>query len=144
MVLDPDKLQILIEQLSQLCGQDPHTSTALADACILPITDEEDLLERAELLDQIVATGEHHMLTLFSNGILQRIEEFEQQQSANEPHLLLKQLMTERDLKQKDLSHIVPQSVLSEILNQKRQMNLRHVKKFADFFDIPVDSFIKR
>ncbi|MGG2022002.1 transcriptional regulator [Pseudomonas sp. S8] len=51
-------------------------------------------------------------------------------------------LMREHGLTQSDLPGVGTQSVVSEILNGKRKLNLRQVRWLADYFKVPVDVFI--
>ena len=45
-------------------------------------------------------------------------------------------------LKQSDLKHIAPQSVISDILNGKRAINLAQAKGFSEYFNLPFETFI--
>lgn len=50
---------------------------------------------------------------------------------------LLKVLITERQLRQKDLVPIFKtESIVSDILNGKRQLTLRHIQELAQFFNL--------
>lgn len=51
--------------------------------------------------------------------------------------------MDERGVKQKDLSDIVNQSAVSEILGGKRKMTVAQIKRFAAFFSVPAEVFIR-
>jgi HTH-type transcriptional regulator / antitoxin HigA len=50
--------------------------------------------------------------------------------------------MSAHDIKQSDLPEIGSQGVVSEILNGKRQLNLRQIKALSKRFGLPVDAFI--
>ena len=50
--------------------------------------------------------------------------------------------MREHGLTQSDLPGVGPQSVVSEILSGKRQLNLRQIRWLAERFNVPVDVFI--
>lgn len=54
----------------------------------------------------------------------------------------LKFLMEQHNLKQSDLPEIGSQGVVSEILNNKRKLNLTQIKKLAKRFHISADTFI--
>tara|TARA_B100000614_G_C14148593_1_gene327439 strand:+ start:96 stop:509 length:414 start_codon:yes stop_codon:yes gene_type:complete len=54
----------------------------------------------------------------------------------------LKYLMAEHNLKQSDLSEIGSQGVVSEILNGKRELNLRQVKLLSQRFSVSPNVFI--
>lgn len=54
----------------------------------------------------------------------------------------LRYLMREHGLNQADLPEIGTQSIVSEILSGKRQLNLRQVRELSDRFGVPVEVFI--
>ncbi|MCY1520277.1 Antitoxin HigA [compost metagenome] len=56
-------------------------------------------------------------------------------------HEVLRNLMSEHNLTQCDLTEIGAQSVVSEILNGKRQFNVRHIRALAERFKVPADVF---
>lgn len=56
---------------------------------------------------------------------------------------LLKVLITERGLRQKDLVPIFKtESIVSDIFNGKRQLTLRHIQELAQFFDLSPGVFL--
>jgi len=56
---------------------------------------------------------------------------------------ILKFLMTQNGLKQKDLVGVLGEkSSVSEILNGKRSLNLKHIKALADKFNVKPATFI--
>jgi len=56
---------------------------------------------------------------------------------------VLKFLMTQNDIKQKDLVGIVgSKSTVSEILNGKRPLNLQHIKALAHKFNVKPATFV--
>ncbi|MGK7893523.1 MAG: type II toxin-antitoxin system HigA family antitoxin [Xenococcus sp. (in: cyanobacteria)] len=56
---------------------------------------------------------------------------------------LLKVLITERQLRQKDLVPIFKtESIISEILNGKRQLTVRHIQELAQFFQLSPAVFL--
>lgn len=77
-------------------------------------------------------------------GIL--IEEYDEEHFAPELKAtgidVLKLLMEENHLKQSDLPEIGPQSIVSEILHGKRQLNLNHIKALAKRFNVRPEVFI--
>jgi len=54
---------------------------------------------------------------------------------------MLKFLMQQHGLRQGDLPEIGTQSVVSEIINGKREINLRQVRKLKERFGISADAF---
>jgi len=81
---------------------------------------------------------------LIVDAIADRIEEFES--SMEMPFISiperLRGLMEIKNLKQSDLKEIAPQSVISDILNGKREVNLNQAKGFASYFGLPIYKFI--
>lgn len=53
----------------------------------------------------------------------------------------LRYLMRERGLNQGDLPEVGTQSVVSEILSGKRQLNVRQIRYLAKHFGVPADVF---
>ncbi|WP_455925181.1 helix-turn-helix domain-containing protein [Pseudomonas putida] len=55
---------------------------------------------------------------------------------------VLKFLLEQHRLKQSDLPEVGPQSVISELISGKRQLNLRQVRALAARFSVSADVFI--
>ncbi|MGL4882894.1 MAG: helix-turn-helix domain-containing protein [Waterburya sp.] len=56
---------------------------------------------------------------------------------------LLKVLIAERNLRQKDLIPIFKtESIVSDILNSKRQLTVRHIQELAQFFNLSPAVFL--
>lgn len=112
-----------------------------------PIESEKEVLERAEVMDQIMDMAKHEndVVFLFADAIAERIEDFEC--SMEMPHIpapeRLRELMKIRSVKQRDLKSVASQSIISEILNGKREVNLKQAKGFAEYFGLPVTNFIE-
>ena len=63
--------------------------------------------------------------------------------SASSPRQVLRHLMDQRQLKQADLAPVFGTvSVVSEVLNGKRQINAKQARKLADYFHISTDVFV--
>lgn len=111
-----------------------------------PIESEEEVLERAEVMDQMMDMAKHEndIVLVFANSIADRIEEFENNMEM--PLITvterLRGLMDIKGLKQEDLKSIAPQSVISDILKNKREVNLKQAKGFSAYFNLPIDNFI--
>ena len=59
------------------------------------------------------------------------------------PHRVLKTLMENRGLRQKDLVHIFSSSgTISEVLNGKRGISKSQAKALGEYFHLPADVFI--
>lgn len=49
--------------------------------------------------------------------------------------------MAQHGLGQSDLAEVATQSVISEILSGKRQLNIRHIKALSERFKVSADTF---
>jgi len=59
------------------------------------------------------------------------------------PHEVLRELMLQRGLKQRDLLGIFgSDGIASEVVNGKRNISRTHAKSLAEYFHVPVDLFI--
>ncbi|EMJ85558.1 helix-turn-helix domain-containing protein [Leptospira meyeri] len=97
-----------------------------------------------ELIDE-VGNDEKHQLAPLLETVGNLIEEYENDhfmQPNAEPIDVLKYLMQENNLTQKDLSILGSQGVVSEILNGKRDLNVRQIKALAEMFKIAPSVFI--
>ena len=97
-----------------------------------------------ELIDE-VGNNEKHQLAPLLETVGNLIEEYENDhfiQPNSEPIEVLKFLMQENNLTQKDLNILGSQGVVSEILNGKRDLNVRQIKLLEDKFKISPSVFI--
>lgn len=96
-----------------------------------------------ELLDEI-GGEENHPLSSLASQIGDMIVAYDDEHYPlpDVPgHEVLRFLMTEHQLTQSDLPEIGAQSVVSEILNGKRQLNVRHIRALSERFKVPTDVF---
>lgn len=97
------------------------------------------------LLDE-VANDESHPLISLVDTVSNMIDAYDDGQGEHDLKGTaldaLKFLMDQHGLKQKDLSDVVSQGVLSEILNGKRKLNLNQIKKLSLKFKVSPDTFI--
>ena len=111
-----------------------------------PIESEEEVLERARVMDEMIDMAKHEtdIVLVFANAIADRIEEFEENMEMPPISVpeRLRGLMDIKNLKQGDFKDIAPQSVISDILNNKREVNLKQAKGFAQYFNLPIAIFI--
>jgi HTH-type transcriptional regulator/antitoxin HigA len=111
-------------------------------------TSEEEYERLVVLLDQIadmVRDDEGHPLAKMMDVIGVLIEDYEDEripEPEGDPISVLKYFMEEYELKQKDLPELGSQGIVSEILNGKRELNLRQVKALSERFMVPVSVFI--
>ena len=99
----------------------------------------------SQLLD-VVGDEEEHELADMLELLGQLIEDYERQHHAlpdAEPGQVLRFLMEQHALKQADLApELGTQSVVSEILNGRRQINARQAKALAQRFGVSAAVFI--
>jgi HTH-type transcriptional regulator/antitoxin HigA len=140
--------------LGQVASAISATATKFAGTAVelfhytyTPIQSEKELLERANVMDYLMDLAQHEndIVLVFANAISDRIEEFEDQMEMPTVPVAekLKMLMEAHSVKQKDLKNIAPQSVISELLNGKRTVNLNQAKGFARYFNLPVSYFVE-
>ncbi len=114
-----------------------------------PIKSEEELFAVQEVIDTLLDSAEitpekQDYINLL--GIL--VHEYEEKHISI-PDLsgidLLKALVEELDLKQKDLVPIFKtESIVSDILNGKRKFTVEHIEKLANFFKISPSAFFSQ
>ncbi|SEM85752.1 HTH-type transcriptional regulator / antitoxin HigA [Pseudomonas sp. ok272] len=105
-----------------------------------------DVLVKAldELLD-LIGEDESHPLMSLVDILSDWIEAYDQhhrpmpQASGVD---VLRYLMNEHGLTQSDLPGVGAQSVVSEVLSGKRQLNLRQIRWLAERFGVSVETFI--
>lgn len=96
------------------------------------------------LLD-VVGDDEEHALSGLLELVSDLVWKYEQENhaiDAAEPKDVLRFLLETRNLKQEDLSGIVPQSNLSAILSGKRKISAALAGKLGKFFDVSPAAFI--
>lgn len=112
------------------------------------IAREEQLLANQEVIDSLIdraelTTDEQDYLNVL--GTL--VYEYEQKhQPIPDIHgiELLKALLIELDLRQKDLVPIFKtESIVSEVLSSQRQLTTTHIRKLAEFFHISPAAFFE-
>jgi HTH-type transcriptional regulator / antitoxin HigA len=97
-----------------------------------------------ELLDEI-GTNERHPLYSFMDTLGTLVEAYEEKHHpvpASSGPDMLRHLMEEHSLSQSDLSEIGSQGVVSEVLNGKRDLNIRQVRALAKRFHVSPAVFI--
>jgi len=124
------------------------TLSRLLSACHEKVRDEEDLQGRMALIDELYshADSEEHVAARFAELVADRVYEYEAE-TVSIPYAsqseALAFLMENRGVKQKDLSKIVTQSAVSEILNDKRKMTVAQIKGLSEFFKVPAEFFMR-
>ena len=106
-----------------------------------PITGEEELMATQEAIDSLLDKGELtpderdylHVLGMLVYEYEQTLEPIPDIYGVE----LLKALIEEFELRQKDLVPIFKtESIVSDILHEKRQLTTEHIQKLAEFFSV--------
>lgn len=108
-------------------------------------TEYEQLVELLDEITDIVRDDENHPLAKVMDVIGVLIADYEDEhipEPEGDAISVLRYLMDEHSLKQNDLSELGSQGVVSEILNGKRELNLRQVKALSERFKVPASVFI--
>lgn len=123
----------------------PHWSVLRPFLTIQNEQDYDRLVNQLnELLDE-VGTDESHPLYEFLDTlgtILHAYEEAHHPMPGASGADVLRFLMEEHDLRQSDLPEIGSQGVVSEILSQKRELNVRQIRALADRFHVSPAVFL--
>ncbi|NYJ15133.1 HTH-type transcriptional regulator/antitoxin HigA [Rhizobium leguminosarum] len=121
--------------------------THVAPLLAMP-ADEAEYDHLVEQLDEILAEvgdDEDHPLALLASRMGDLVEAYDEQ---NRPMLpvtgadALRYVMAERGLGQSELPEVGAQSVVSEILSGKRQINVRQARALSERFLIPASVFL--
>ena len=109
---------------------------------------EKDYNNLVNLLDSLideVGNNESHPLSSLMETIGSLIEAYESQNYHDiegDPINALKTLMEEHGLKKSDLPEIGSQGVVSEIISDKRQLNVRQLKLLSERFKVSPVVFV--
>jgi HTH-type transcriptional regulator/antitoxin HigA len=113
-----------------------------------PVRDEahyDQLMGVVEALMGEVHTRESSALSGLVDLVADRIREYEDRAhpwpDSSTPATRLAFLMEQHGLRQCDLPEVEAQSVVSEVLSDKRALNLRQTQALAKRFGIPMDAF---
>lgn len=110
-------------------------------------TSHQKAVDLAEFVLDEINDDPHHALNTFLDLLTDAIERYENKIYGipkASPVEVLKFLMDQHNLTQKDLSEeLGGQSIVSEILNQKRKLNLNQIYALADKFKIDPSVFLE-
>lgn len=111
-------------------------------------TSEDDydaLVEASDELLALVGADEDHPLAGLASRVGDMIEAYDELRrplpKAGGAEVLC-YLMKEHGLGHEDLPEVATQSVISEVLAGKRQLNVRHIRALSDRFCVPADVFL--
>lgn len=135
-------------QLLPLLDSEFELFGELSRLCHAAVQNEQDLAERMQWIDQLyeyAGQEQQHIALKLAMLITDRVYDYEQKNITLPPikaEEALAFLMEDRHIKQKDLAAIATQSTISAILNGKRAMTVEQIKGFAEFFNVPIETFI--
>jgi HTH-type transcriptional regulator/antitoxin HigA len=113
------------------------------------ITSEKDYKRRVRVMDDLldrIGANETHRLMPLLDLVTKEVESYENKNHTlpdAAPAAVLAYLMEEHNLKQTDLAEVLGgQSIVSAILNGKRELNTRQVKALATRFNVSPAVFL--
>lgn len=116
---------------------------------LAPITSEKDYKRRVSVMDELldcIGANESHRLMPLLDLVTREVEAYEAKLRTMpdaSPAQVLAFLMEEHSLKQTDLAkELGGQSIVSAILNGKRELNTRQVKALAKRFKVSPTVFL--
>ena len=127
------------------------TSRYQALASLVPlqaIRNEQDYEKAISALNQLLDAGaanDEHPLADLVNVLGNFISDYEDQHYPAEnvpPIEMIRFLMEQHQLSQSDLPEIGGQSVVSEVLSGKRELNVRQIRELSQRFNLPAGVFI--
>ena len=127
----------MISELEKVVPIWPQMSSILA----VP-HDEETYNHLVSVLDSLadeIQEDESHKLAGLMEVVGNLLDSYETQNfkiGDSDPISVLRELMEQNQLSQGDLSEIGSQGVVSEILNGKRQLNVRQIKALSERFGV--------
>lgn len=113
-----------------------------------PIRDDQHLEAAGEVLDQLldleeISEGQQDYLDVLA-GLIREYEDARRPMPSASGVDVLRFLMEEHGLRQTDLGPVLgSKSLVSEILQGKRKLNLNHIRRLSQHFNVPADAFIE-
>jgi HTH-type transcriptional regulator / antitoxin HigA len=110
-----------------------------------PIENDKHYDEVAAFLDELLEAAKPSRSTeILLDYVTRLVADYDERLELPEaePRHVLAFLMEQHGLSQKDLTHLIPQAVVSQLLNGKRNFSAGHAKKLAEFFGISPEVFL--
>lgn len=113
-----------------------------------PIRTKEDFTAIKSLADQLcdeVGDNENHPLFSLFDVVMVLIQNWEENHVVIpdvEPREVLRYLLNQHNLLQKDLTDIASESLISDILNGRRNISIKMAKKLAKRFHVNASVFL--
>lgn len=99
----------------------------------------EKMVRYLDMLVDDIGNDQYHSLVSLMETLGTLIEAYEEKnipEPRGDPISVLKSLMADHDLKQKDMKEIGSQGVVSEVMNEKRKLNTRQIDALAKRFNV--------
>jgi HTH-type transcriptional regulator/antitoxin HigA len=115
---------------------------------LMPPVDDAAFESLVATLDELLEiTGDdesHPMMGLvhYVGDLVSAYEQVHYQMPEGDGRNALAFLMQQHSLTQSDLPDVGPQSVISDILNGKRQLNANHIRALCKRFNVSADTFL--
>lgn len=129
-------------------GLDKHSSyiELIKEFPPRPIKSEEDMIVAQKVIDSLIdrapLTSEEEDYLNVLGALVYEYEQTKEPIPDIHGVELLKVLIEDRGLRQKDLIHIFKtESIVSDILNNRRQLTTRHIQELAKFFNVSPAAF---
>jgi len=125
-----------IEELAE------HFGAVTAKVPLRPITSRAQYVEAVRVLNALLDAGaanEEHELAGLVDALGEFIEGYDEVHYVLpdvSPADVLRELMSQHDIKQSDFPEIGSQGVVSELLNGKREINTRQIRAISERFGI--------
>lgn len=113
-----------------------------------PVRDEDGFERMQQLCNWLadeVGDDENHPLYSMFDLVMQLIEDWESEHvfiPQAQPREVLRHLLEVNNLKQKDLSEIASHTLISDILNGRREISKRLAKALSERFHVDVAAFV--
>jgi HTH-type transcriptional regulator / antitoxin HigA len=132
LIFSPNDIEELAEHFDALTAKVP----------LRPITSRAQYAEAVRVLNALLDAGaanEEHELAGLVDALGEFIEGYDELHyvlSDASPADVLRELMSQHDIKQSDFPEIGSQGVVSELLNGKREINTRQIRAVSERFGI--------
>jgi HTH-type transcriptional regulator/antitoxin HigA len=135
-----------VEKMSKIIREiQPHWIAIRPYLAIHNEKDYDRAIEQMNQLIDVIGTNEDHPMYDYLDTLGTLIEAYEETHFQMPPASgveVLSFLMEEHGLRQSDLPEIGSQGVVSEILNGKRELNVRQIRELAKRFHVSPGVFI--
>ena len=126
-----------------------HSFIESSNYLLHPLEDDAHYDEVAAFLDKLLEQRREHAhpdtldsLIDYATTLINDYDTTQVQLPEADAKDVLAFLMAERGLKQVDLAHLIPQSVLSQLLSGKRKFSANHARVLGEYFGVSAAVFL--